>query len=163
MNFSYRLKIRRVFYFGVCICPLGFLLFMIAGALEDVSFSGYPLARLFVVFGTGLLLLVIALLVSAPLISLDLESGDSFLIKRYRVVGITILSKTFEGGRLEGRNERRTVFASETLASQNESWLVSVPRQGRERIVVGDLERIMFDIDILSLESHEQGERRHRI
>lgn len=158
MRFSYRLKIRRVFYFGVCICPLGFVLFMIAGALEDVNFFGYPLARLFVFSGTGLLLFVIGLLISAPLISLDLESGELFLMKRYRVVGITIYSKRFEGGRLEERNERRTVFASETLATQNESRLVSVPIQGREKIVVGDLERIMFGIDISRLQSSAQEE-----
>lgn len=140
-----------VIYFGICFAPLAFVLFMIGGALEDVRLVGVDLGSLFVISGVLLLGLLLLLVVAAPCVTLVLTQRDAMLVKEIRFVGFPVRKRVFTSTSLHVSNERRGVFASDTLATQETIQLKSVSENGVERTVVGDLGRIFFGVDCFKI------------
>jgi len=123
---------------------------MIAGALEGISFAGFEVARFFVFAGLGWMLVIALTLACAPMLSLGLRSDELRLSKSISFAGINIkmLQKNFIKGTLAIKSERRAVFASDTLATQESSKLIITTGEESQKVVVSDIERIMFSVDL---------------
>lgn len=154
MRKIYKMRTRIIVYFGICFVPLGFILMMIGGALENVRLTGLELGTVFVIAGTIFLGLVLTSVIVSPFITLVLIQRDSMLMREIRFLSIPVRKQIFNYRELHVRNERRGVFASDTLATHETIQLKAVSENGVERTVVGDLGRILFGVDLVAFGTH---------
>ena len=156
MKNIYRMRTRIILYFGICLLPMGFVFFMIGGALNDTKLFELSLGSLFVIAGVVFIGFILASFIFSPFFTFTLSRHESNFLKKISFFGVPIRIREFNNGILKICGDRRGVFATDTLATQEVIRLKFVSEIGSEQIVVGDIERILFGIDckrLVSLES----------
>lgn len=123
---------------------------MIAGALENTRFADFEVAQLLVFAGMASILLIGLSIVCAPFFSLRLSDDGQKISKKYTFFGIILLHRDFEKGTVVIKNEAKMVFASDILATQESSKLVVVAEDESIKLVISDLERTLFKVDLHS-------------